>query len=204
MTDECVCGDCRTCRRAMRLDTPAPTAVALSPLAAAILAEGPGYAPPPRNRVRPVQNRRRPERLSDRRRTDNAPNLTVRKSNPRPKHCAECGGLRAVATRGGGPYAHPFLTGDGDLCEVCADAIRYRAIVAAYEQAGSDKQGAMRTSAWRARRFLRRTLRDGRAYAPHASRHGSATAYCKDGCRCAPCLAWKADDNARRRGKAAA
>ncbi|WP_027503325.1 hypothetical protein [Rhodococcus sp. UNC363MFTsu5.1] len=206
---ECVCGTCPPCRRELRLAArEVAKPIVLSPLAAAILAEPIGYEPV-KPRVRPVQNRRKPEpnldsqKRATRRRSDNAVNLTQRSTKPpTPTACAQCGGMRAVTTRGGGAYSHLYLTGSGDLCEVCADAVQFRAVLDAFEQSEGDEREALRRKAWRARRFLDRELRDGRAYAPAAPQHGGATAYNKDGCRCEPCRDWKATDNARRRAAA--
>lgn len=197
---ECVCGDCRHCRRAMRLDRPTVTEVTLGARAAAILAE-PGSRRPAEEPVRAPEKKTVPPRPGKRRRIENGPNLTRRaKKAPEPTVCANCGGMRAVAMRGGGAYGHPYLTGSGDLCEVCMDRPKYEAEVAAHLALTTVAERTKnRTRYYRARHFLKRTLIDGRAYSPVATSHGNNTGYVSFGCRCEPCREWKTADNARRR-----
>lgn len=198
---ECVCGICPPCRRELRLAArTVAKPVTLSPLARQILAEPVGYEPV-KPRVRPVQNRRA-NTIATRRRADNAPNLTSAKSEPTPTPCAQCGELRGITKRGGGDYGHYLLAGAGDLCEVCAERPKHQATIDSYLKAPDGEKTRTGRAARRAKRYLARELRNGRAYSPTTPEHGNTTGYDSYGCRCEKCATWKADDNARRRAAA--
>jgi hypothetical protein len=109
--------------------------------------------------------------------------------------------MRALTVRGGGHYSHVYLSGRGGLCEVCADHDRYQAILDAYVILPPERRTALRNQASRARMHLGRILRDGRAYSPDSPDHGNYYTYSRRGCRCAPCRAYKAADNAARRNQ---
>lgn len=213
---ECDCGDCRTCRRAMGLVT-ATTTVTLSESTRRILAnlDTPRDSEPAPRKTAPkkVIHRREPTHRNGYCRKDlhkmEGDNVreTVRSNGRIVRECREC-----VRERNRKPQAQPVEVvvhvptliaciecgGETDTrratdgkCEVCADRPKHLRTLEEFDNLRGVQREKRGAAARRARNMLRRTLKDGRAFAADAP-HGTSSGYVHHGCRCVSCAEWKA------------
>jgi len=116
---------------------------------------------------------------------------------PTPVPWVECGELIGARRNG---YAGWVLAGSDGKCELCVDRPKYEAFLEKYAAMTSEERtDKVRSAALKARKHLSRILKDGRAYHPESPGHGGGQSYLKYGCRCEPCVAWKTEDNRKRR-----
>ena len=214
LRDECLCGECGPCRRALREAAYIPpTPVTLGEKARAILAEPVGTPYTPRSHREPGVGK--PRAVIDRNSNGKLARPRYTPTNPadaherqlaaqrrwrernrtivKPEPCARCGQLRALKPVGSKARGQG-LSGKGDLCEICCEQDWINEFFAAHIP-GQPRTAEYRTKLRKAQLFSRRVLRDGRAYAPDAPNHGTTNGYGKYGCRCEPCCDAKANYN---------
>ena len=116
---------------------------------------------------------------------------------PQPVPCIECGEMIGARRNG---YSGWITAGSDGKCELCVDRPKYEAFLAKYDQmTPAQRTAAVRIQATRARNHLTRVLKDGRPFHTESPGHGRGQSYLKYGCRCEPCIAWKTEDNRKRR-----
>ncbi|AEQ21110.1 hypothetical protein E3_1900 [Rhodococcus phage E3] len=198
--DECVCGDCRDCHRAMFGETRPVAPVVLSEAARAILAEPPRppqARPRPAAVVQPNEPAMKPCSEADcstKTRHESglcaahrpAPPASVNPEDLVPVPCTECGEMRIVI-KWGRTWA---LAGEDGLCELCFDR-RKNAEKLRQSIAGIKVLSPAQLT--RIRRMSERVMRDGRPFHPHAHKHGTAGIFSNWGCRCSTCRDGKRD-----------
>lgn len=192
--DECVCGDCRECRRAIFGDARVVAPVTLSEAARAILAEPPRpqqARPRPLAVVEPKEPVMKPcsgDGCSKKTRHESglcashrpAPAVAAEPEELVPVPCTECGEMRIVI-KWGRTWA---LAGEDGLCELCFDrnknAEKLRLSIAGIKVLSPSQLT-------RIKRMSERVMRDGRPFHPTAHKHGTAGIFSNWGCRCVPC-----------------